>query len=104
MAVKGLARLGCARSADALSAEFAADLGPSPDALATLRRAVTSVRRWIKRWNVKTGMTEHMLKRLRRSLADGHPVARGSAGRSRSGTPRGVLVVPETCRRRVDGP
>ena len=42
---------------------------------ALTRRNVTG--RWIKRWNVKTGMSDAMLWRIRKSLASGHPVVIG---------------------------
>ena len=55
------------------------DPGAQPPAAAVAdaqtRRSVKA--RWIKRWNVNTGMSERMLTLMRRSLAAGHPLAIG---------------------------
>ena len=50
---------------------------PSAQALAdaVTRQRITAV--WVKEWDVKTGMTDEMLRQIRRSLADGHPIAIG---------------------------
>jgi C1A family cysteine protease len=104
-ALKGLEMRGvCEERLLPYQAKFAADLAPSPAALAdaATRRDVSA--RWIKRWNVKTGLTEHMLKRLKRSLADGHPVAMGMRWpKHEQYTKGGVLVVPKSAADVFDG-
>ncbi len=57
--------------------EYDAVARPSAEALAeaAARRDVAAV--WLKRWDASTGMTPEMLERMKRSLAEGHPVAIG---------------------------
>lgn len=75
---------------------FDPDATPSPEALAdaATRRNVSA--RWIKRWDVNTGMTGQMLAQMRQELYDGHPVALGMRWPKREQFLEGdVLAVPE---------
>jgi hypothetical protein len=77
-ALRGLAIFGvCQESLLHYASQFDPDLQPSQQALdeARARRNVSA--RWVKDWDVKTGMTDDMLREMRRQIAAGHPVAIG---------------------------
>jgi C1A family cysteine protease len=77
-ALNGVNRYGvCAEALLPYAPTFDADLVP-PAATRedALRRREVSPR-WIKEWDVKTGLTDDHLTAIRRSIADGHPVAVG---------------------------
>jgi len=59
------------------AAEFNAALTPSPEAMmnASGRRNIAS--RWIKYWDVNTGMTDEMLQQVKMELVAGYPVIIG---------------------------
>jgi hypothetical protein len=52
-------------------------LTPTGDAIAEASGRKDVSARWIRRWNPRTGMTDRMLRVMKQSLAEGHPVAIG---------------------------
>jgi hypothetical protein len=56
---------------------FDSNATPSPQAIADAgaRQDISAV--WVKRWDVHTGMTDEMLREMKQSLADSHPIAIG---------------------------
>lgn len=77
-AMRGLATFGvCEESLMPYAATFDADASPSAQALADAATRKGTRGEWIKQWDVTTGMTEEMLGQIKRSLAEGHPVAIG---------------------------
>ncbi|MBN2451061.1 MAG: C1 family peptidase [Lentisphaeria bacterium] len=95
-AVRGVAMFGICREAlMPYAAVYAPGTEPSSEALADAlgRRRLRAC--WIKRWDVRSGMTEAMLAEIRRQLAGGHPVAIGMRWpRKEQYDPQHVLAVP----------
>lgn len=77
---KGFAAHGiCAETEMPYEAKFDPDLQPSTAALADARTRLAAELRlhWIKRWNVKTGLTPEALAAIKQTLANGWPVCSG---------------------------
>jgi C1A family cysteine protease len=77
-ALNGVNRFGvCAETLLPYASDFDVALAPPPNSREdALRRREVSAR-WIKEWDVKTGLTEDHLNAIRESIAEGHPVAVG---------------------------
>ncbi|NPV47782.1 MAG: C1 family peptidase [Armatimonadetes bacterium] len=94
--LRGLWMLGVCRSTLLpYRKDFDPDLVPPAAAIAEAasRRDISG--RWIKRWNPRTGMTDRMLRLMKQSLAEGHPVAIGLRWPKQEEYAAGdVLVVP----------
>ncbi len=77
-AVRGARMFGlCEEKLMPYAQSYDAHARPSPEALtdAEKRQRITAL--WIKEWDIKTGMTDEMLRQIRASLVDGHPIAIG---------------------------
>lgn len=77
-AVRGVRMFGICREALLpYAAEYDGALSPSVEARTDARTRRSISARWIKQWDVKTGMTPEMIVRIKEELAGGHPVAIG---------------------------
>ena len=97
-ALNGVEKYGvCREDLWPYAAKYDPDAQPPAAAVADAqsRRIVTT--RWIKEWDVKTGMTEEMLSAMRKSLAAGHPVAIGMRwpNQEQYGPDHTLLMPPE---------
>jgi hypothetical protein len=69
----------CTEQAMPYRAEFEPDLAPSAEALtqANARLALDLRHHWIKKWDVKTGLSDEQLNAIKRTLDRGWPVCAG---------------------------
>ncbi len=77
-AIKGVKQFGiCAEETLPYASNFDTGLLPPAEAMETAKVHTSVTAHWIKEWDVKTGLTAAQLLAIRRSLAEGHPVAVG---------------------------